>query len=40
MGDYARAERLYIQCKEIRQKVLGEEHPDYATTLNEPRCFV
>ena len=34
MGDYARAERLYLQCKEIQKKALGEEHPDYAQTLN------
>ena len=34
MGDYARAEPLYLQCQEIRKKALGEEHPDYATTLN------
>ena len=30
MGDYARAEPLYLQCKEIDKKVLGEEHLDYA----------
>ena len=34
MGDYARAEPLYLQCREIEKKALGEEHPSYATTLN------
>ena len=34
MGDYAKAEPQYLQCREILWKTLGEEHPDYATTLN------
>jgi CHAT domain-containing protein/Flp pilus assembly protein TadD len=34
MGDYARAESLYLQSKEIWKKVVGEKHPSYATTLN------
>jgi CHAT domain-containing protein len=34
MGEYAKAEPLYLQAREIRRKVLGEEHPDYAVTLN------
>ena len=34
MGDYAKAERLYQEALEIRQKVLGPEHPDTATSLN------
>jgi len=34
MGDYARAEPLYRQALEIRRKVLGEQHPDYAASLN------
>ena len=33
-GDYARAEPLYRQALEICKKVLGENHPDYATSLN------
>ena len=33
-GDYARAEPLYRQALEIRKKALGENHPDYATSLN------
>ena len=35
MGDFARAEPLYIKSRKIRKKVLGEEHPDYAITLNK-----
>ena len=34
MGEYAKAEPLYRQALEIEKKVLGEEHPDYATSLN------
>ena len=34
MGDYAQAEPLYRQAMEIRRKRLGEDHPDYATSLN------
>ena len=34
MGAYDRAEPLYRQALEIRKKALGEEHPDYATSLN------
>ena len=34
MGAYDRAEPLYRQALEIRKKVLGEGHPDYATSLN------
>ena len=34
MGDYAKAEPLYRQALEIRKKVLGENHPDYADSLN------
>ena len=34
MGDYAKAEPLYKEALEIRQKVLGREHPDTATSLN------
>ena len=33
-GDYARAEPLYRQALEIRKKALGENHPDYAASLN------
>jgi CHAT domain-containing protein/Flp pilus assembly protein TadD len=33
-GNYAQAEKYYIEAKEIREKVLGKEHPDYATSLN------
>ena len=34
MGAYDRAEPLYRQALEIRKKALGEEHPDYAQSLN------
>jgi len=34
MGNYAKAEPLYIEAKEIREKVLGKEHPDYAQSCN------
>ena len=33
-GDYARAEPLYRQALEIKKKALGENHPEYATSLN------
>ena len=32
-GLYLLAEPLYKQALEIRRKVLGEEHPDFATSL-------
>jgi len=34
MGEYSKAEPLYRQAMEIYKKVLGEEHPSYATSLN------
>ena len=34
MGKDAAAERLYRQALDILRKVLGEEHPDLATILN------
>ncbi|MDR0712707.1 MAG: tetratricopeptide repeat protein, partial [Bacteroidales bacterium] len=33
-GDYVQAEKYYLEAKEIREKVLGKEHPDYAASLN------
>jgi len=33
MRQYSKAEPLYLQARDIRKQVLGEEHPDYATTL-------
>ena len=33
-GDYAAARPLYEQALAIRKEVLGERHPDYATSLN------
>ena len=32
-GKYAEAEVLYKRCQAIREKVLGPEHPDLASTL-------
>ncbi len=34
MGDYAKAEPLFLQALEISKRALGENHPDYATSLN------
>ena len=34
MGEYAKAEPLFQEALRIRQKVLGLEHPDTATSLN------
>jgi tetratricopeptide (TPR) repeat protein/CHAT domain-containing protein len=38
-GNYAKAEPLYRQALEIRKAVLGENHPDYATSLNNLAYF-
>jgi tetratricopeptide (TPR) repeat protein len=32
-GDYAKAEPLFRRSLEIRKRALGENHPDYATSL-------
>ena len=34
MADYSKAEHLYQKAIEINRQVLGENHPDYATSLN------
>ena len=34
MGRYAEAEPLYRRSLEIREKQLGADHPDVATSLN------
>jgi hypothetical protein len=34
MGNYADAEPLYKESVSIRKKVLGEEHPLFASSLN------
>ena len=34
-GKFAEAERLYERCQGIEDKVLGPEHPDLATTLDD-----
>ncbi|MBK9641624.1 MAG: CHAT domain-containing protein [Saprospiraceae bacterium] len=33
-GNYPEAEKWYQKSKEIREKTLGREHPDYANNLN------
>jgi tetratricopeptide (TPR) repeat protein len=33
-GKYEQAEPLYIQALELRKQLLGENHPDTATSLN------
>ena len=40
-GKYDKAEPLYERCQAIQEKVLGPEHPNLATTLNNrARLFV
>ncbi len=34
MGQYQKAEPLYLKALKIREKVLGEEHPHTATSYN------
>lgn len=34
-GKYAEAEHLYVRALGIREKVLGADHYDLATTLND-----
>ena len=34
MGEYEKALPLYQRALDIREKVLGPQHPDVATTLN------
>ena len=34
MGDYAKAEPLFQEALRIRQKFLGPEHPETATSLH------
>ncbi len=33
-GDYKEAENWYLKSKDIRERVLGKEHPDYAWSVN------
>ena len=33
-GDYAAAAKIGERIKQIRQRILGNEHPDHATSLN------
>lgn len=34
-GKHAESEALYERTQAIREKLLGPEHPDVATTLND-----
>jgi hypothetical protein len=34
MGNYEKAEPLYLEAKDIWEKALGKEHPNYASSLN------
>ena len=34
IGQYEKAEPLYLEAKQIREKVLGKLHPDYAASCN------
>jgi transcriptional regulator of NAD metabolism len=34
LGDYEKAEPLYLKALKISEKILGEEHPDRATSYN------
>jgi tetratricopeptide (TPR) repeat protein len=34
LGDYQKAEPLYKRALEIREKVLGPDHPDVSDSLN------
>ena len=34
MTQYEKAEPLFLEAKNIREKVLGKEHPDYASSCN------
>jgi CHAT domain-containing protein len=34
MGQYEKAEHLYLEAKQIREKVLGKLHPDYANSCD------
>ena len=38
-GDYQQAETLYLQSLEINKIVLGENHPNYAVTLENLALF-
>jgi tetratricopeptide (TPR) repeat protein len=34
MQAYEKAEPFYLEALQVTKKVLGEEHPDYVTSLN------
>ena len=33
-GDYSQAKKYFMEAKNIREKTLGKEHPDYLSSLN------
>ena len=33
-GEHDVAERLYFECLEIKRRILGAEHPDILSTMN------
>jgi tetratricopeptide (TPR) repeat protein len=38
-GKYAQAEPLFLKCLEVRQEVLGEQHPGTLTSMNNLAAF-
>ncbi|MEP6513035.1 MAG: CHAT domain-containing tetratricopeptide repeat protein, partial [Parafilimonas sp.] len=34
LGDYDKAESLYLETKQIRENIFGKEHPDYAASCD------
>ena len=39
MGQYEKAEPLLVRAMDIRKQVLGEDHADYANSLNSLAVF-
>ncbi|MBK9335155.1 MAG: tetratricopeptide repeat protein [Lewinellaceae bacterium] len=39
MGRHEKAEPLHLEAKDVREKALGKEHPDYALSLNNLGIF-
>ena len=34
MGRYEKALKIYEECLNLQESILGEDHPDYAATLS------